>query len=167
MAVIALLLAASFCYGFVSHRNKLFPYGIVRHLYRSVSRQSRPETDGAGQGRPGKQAEQRGDEQKEQLSKLATLPYLRAYVPAPEQRNVTVYKEDLAFEGLNIYVSGHGCEAFLIDMNGRVLHTWKYDYRRFRRDYSLTDEQDKYFNERPGEDHDRFWRRVHLLDDGI
>ena len=48
------------------------------------------------------------------------------YYPAPEMMNVTINKKERAYNGLNFYVSGHGPEALLIDMNGNIIHRWNY-----------------------------------------
>jgi hypothetical protein len=89
--------------------------------------------------------------------RLATLPYLAGYKPAPLYRNVRIYKPGLAFDGLNIYTSGHASEAFLIDMEGKLLHKWEYPF-------------DKAWPEFPKQKESRpryhGWRRVHLFENG-
>ncbi len=62
----------------------------------------------------------------EEKKRLSALGYLPGYRPGPEEKNVTIYDEEKAFNGLNLYISGHGPEAFLIDMHGKVLHSWRY-----------------------------------------
>jgi len=66
------------------------------------------------------------DEQRRELERIATLGYVTGSDPAPEDAGVTVYDPD-ACEGYTIYASRGHPGAFLIDMNGRVLHSWQED----------------------------------------
>ena len=61
---------------------------------------------------------------------LLATPYLQGYRPAGDRSSVTVYDRARAQPGLNLYVSGHAPEAFLIDMTGRVVHRWRCDLGR-------------------------------------
>ncbi len=60
----------------------------------------------------------------DELQKLSALGYLSGYNEAPERKNVTIFDEKKACSGLNLYISGHGPEAILMDMEGNVLHKW-------------------------------------------
>jgi hypothetical protein len=64
-------------------------------------------------------------EDMETMKELANLPYLDGYEPAPDLRDVTVHDPARAFDGLNLVVSAHAAQAALVDMDGRVLHTWQ------------------------------------------
>ncbi len=66
-------------------------------------------------------------------------------------RSVTVHDSARAFQGYNLYNSGHAAAAYLVDMDGRVLHTW-----RARADDVLG----------AAGQGDRPWRRVRLGADG-
>jgi hypothetical protein len=68
--------------------------------------------------------------EQEKLKKLGTLPYLAGSKPVPAQTGVTVYDENLSYSGVNLYTSGHGCEAILMDMQGNFLHKWKYSSKQ-------------------------------------
>ncbi len=60
------------------------------------------------------------------IEKLKSLPYL-AWVPAEkniEKIGVTKYKPSLSYEGFNIYNNDDFSVAYLIDMSGKILHTW-------------------------------------------
>ncbi len=61
---------------------------------------------------------------------LGALPYLAGYEPAPAATGVRRHVPERAFPGLNLYVSGHGPEAVLMDMGGRVRHRWRQPLRR-------------------------------------
>jgi hypothetical protein len=41
-----------------------------------------------------------------------------------EQRGVTIYKRGQTYNGFTLYTSGHAQKAFLIDMQGKVVHEW-------------------------------------------
>ncbi|MCB9678685.1 MAG: aryl-sulfate sulfotransferase [Alphaproteobacteria bacterium] len=63
----------------------------------------------------------------EQIEALETLGYVGGDEPATASTGVTVH-DAAAQDGLNFWVSGHGPEATLMDMDGKVLHTWKKAY---------------------------------------
>ena len=96
------------------------------------------------------------DEQREQIAQLETIGYLSGSMPAPDAHGVTVYDKALAYNGLNLYVSGHDDEALLMDMEGNVLHRWKYEFFRIwpkqRVSVALHGHE--------------CWRRAHLFDNG-
>ena len=93
----------------------------------------------------------------ETMRELADLPYLDGYEPAPDLRNVTVHDAGRAFQGLNLVVSAHAPQAALMDMDGRVLHTWQR-------------EMEEGWAELPGvagrEGFGTFWRRARALPNG-
>ena len=61
----------------------------------------------------------------EQTEGLRALGYFdRAETENPEARSVTTEKAR-ACDGMNLYGSRDKAEAYLIDMSGKVLHTWK------------------------------------------
>ena len=62
---------------------------------------------------------------KERIESLQALGYFdRAETRNPDVRSVTTEKER-ACDGLNLYGSRDRAEAYLVDMSGKVLHTWK------------------------------------------
>jgi hypothetical protein len=100
-------------------------------------------------------AHQLTPEQMEAKKRLETLSYLPGHKPAPAAKNVTIYDEKKAYNGLNLYCSGHGPQAILMDMKGNQLHSWQYDITRvWEKEYD------------PRIPEHQFWRRVHLLENG-
>lgn len=91
----------------------------------------------------------------EERARLVSLPYLGGRMPAGEAygRGVVRHLPERAWEGVNLYNSGHGPEAILIDMEGRPLHRWRYPFER------------AFPEVRPTPD-TPFFRRVHLFPDG-
>jgi hypothetical protein len=71
------------------------------------------------------------EEQLAVLAELRSLGYADATREAPELVSVTRYDEARAEAGLNFYTSGHATAAFLTDMRGNLLHTWRYDDERW------------------------------------
>jgi hypothetical protein len=58
--------------------------------------------------------------------KLKSLGYVN-WFPVEENKDktgVTLYDRELAYDGLNFYNSQISPEAYLIDMNGNILHKW-------------------------------------------
>jgi hypothetical protein len=66
------------------------------------------------------------DEQRRELERISTLGYVTGSDPAPDRSGVTVHDAG-AFGGYTIVVSRGHPGAFLIDMDGRVLHSWRED----------------------------------------
>ena len=62
----------------------------------------------------------------QQMSKLRSLPYLE-WIPAKEDMDktgVVGHNPELALDGLNVYSSWTLPEAYLVDMDGKVVHKW-------------------------------------------
>jgi hypothetical protein len=111
----------------------------------------------AASGAPAESAEER--------ARLVSLPYLGGRAPAPGDgagggsgaadaaRGVVRHLPGRAWPGVNLYTSGHGPEAVLLDMEGEVLHRWRYPFERAFPGVRPTDDS-------------HFFRRVHLFPDG-
>jgi hypothetical protein len=96
-------------------------------------------------------------QQTEEINALEALGYVSGSTPGVGLSGTTQHQADKVATGVNFYSSGHGPEAILVDMSGRVLHTWR-----------------KTFDEAfPGREITRksrlsvhHWRRAILLEDG-
>ncbi len=85
-----------------------------------------------GEQKPGRWRHARAEPDRElprELSAVLALPYLQGSKPAPSESGVRLYDRSRAWDGYNIYTSGHAPEAFLVDMEGRLLHRWHYHTR--------------------------------------
>jgi len=80
------------------------------------------------------------EEQRAELERLATLGYLAGEDPAPPTSGL-VHRAEGAWDGYTVYLSGDFAGAFLVDMDGRVLHAWS-------------------------EDGSEYWVRAHVFPDG-
>lgn len=59
------------------------------------------------------------------ISKLGSLPYLEWFpVKNIKTTGVVLYNRELAFDGWNFYGSWSRPEAYLVDMEGNVVHKW-------------------------------------------
>lgn len=87
---------------------------------------------------------------------VRALPYLQGYRPAEDRPTITRHDPAAAQQGLNLYVSGHAAEAVLVDMDGRVLHRWRYPLRRLWPELAADPDTPKL----------DYWRRAHLFPDG-
>jgi len=96
------------------------------------------------------------EEQKKELERLRSIGYLAGSQPAVESTGVTVYERDRAGSGLNFYTSGHFAGAVLMDMEGRVLHEWRYDFLKAWPDETESAEVDGA----------EYWRWAHLMENG-
>ncbi len=150
----------SFAYGIVTATYNLFPYSALRYGYKAAQHLlTKEETRSSGFWHVARQMEDEAisDEQREGIEKLASLPYLRGSKAAKDVQDVTIYDKTFAQDGFNFYVSGHGPEAFLLDMQGNLLHKWRYAYEEIWPDELPFDEW---------EIHKTFWRRAHLFANG-
>lgn len=129
--VVFVVLSLGVLYGFAAGRRRFFPYSMIRGLYAPDTEIPAAEGDTPGRWRP---ARDRGreltGEESEEASRLATLGYLRGVKPAGVHEGVTLYDPERAYGGLNLFTSGHGPEALLMNMSGEVLHTWRCDFSR-------------------------------------
>jgi hypothetical protein len=97
----------------------------------------------------------------ETATALLANPYLQGYRPAPGGVASVVPRHDRerAWPGLNLYVSGHAAEAYLVDMEGRPVHRWRHDLRRVWPELYRGDDAARI---RALE----YWRRAEVLPDG-
>jgi hypothetical protein len=96
------------------------------------------------------------EEQRERIAQLEAIGYLSGSVKASALAGVTLHDRERAYRGLNFYTSGHAPEAVLMDMDGNVLHRWRYNFLDLWPDYPKG-----WMNAGAG-----FWRRAHLYENG-
>lgn len=88
---------------------------------------------------------------------LDALGYMDGYEKAPSNTGVTRHVREKASGGYNFYVSGHDAQATLMDMDGKVLHTWALPFSAAFPDEPPTDRADNT---------QAYWRRGHLFENG-
>jgi hypothetical protein len=92
----------------------------------------------------------------EEIAQLEAIGYTGGDELASTSNGITVYDPERAHDGINFWVSGHGPEATLMDMDGTVLHRWAMSYD------DAFPGGERYFNHHGAE----FWRRAHLFPNG-
>ena len=97
------------------------------------------------------------EEERESVEQLRSLGYIAGGAEAPGAAGVTIHDTAGAWQGLNLYVSGDFPGARLIDMEGRVVHEWRYDFLD-----AWPDRQHAYATDTGS----RFWFHAHLFENG-
>ncbi len=92
-------------------------------------------------------------EQRYRIDQLVAIGYLSGS-RKPAGRGVTLHDPRRSQAGLNFFTSGHAPEALLMDMDGRVLHRWRFDF------------SDAWPNPRRLTETTGYWRRAHLFENG-
>ena len=91
------------------------------------------------------------------LEQFEALPYAHGSGHIPDRTGVVFHDKDRAYNGRNIFISGHDPAAILMDMEGKELHRWYFSLWDIWPDYRITG-INKYC--------DHYWRRVHLYGNG-
>ena len=147
LGLLAVLLLASFFAGFWAGR-------IVRSERVSTQQQEYGGEGGLFHERGHAAAEPEDDLYK--LALLDSLIYGTGSNVPKAPRGVTVPDPARVADGYNLYSSGHGPQAFLMDMSGRALHEWHMD-------------RNTVWPHLAGVDHgksNRYFERVRLFDNG-
>jgi len=157
----------SMIYGIMSAKRENWVYGVYHALYVKKQQlfQKEEKTPRAVNRQTGLWHKARQDnsdiilteKQKKALDGLNALPYLRGYNVAPDTRNVTIYDKASAYDGINFVLSSDAPHAFLMDMEGNLLHEWSIDFKEVwpeRADSTMQRLQQQY------------WRRARLMSNG-
>ncbi len=112
---------------------------------------SRSETGAGRWVRPGRTAVD--SDQQNMIDRLLSIGYLQGSRPA-QASGVTIHVEEKVAAGFNLYSSGHAPEARLVDMSGKLLHSWRLPYEAAFGPL-----------EKPVTNAE-WWRRVHLFRNG-
>jgi len=135
-------------YGLTAAKYKLFPYPQVQKVYGFATGRAKKNA-----GPPhGRWTVLGSTEETDHSEEMKALPYLQGSRPASGMSGVNLYKASLTSSGLNLVVSADAPEAFLMDMDGKIVHRW----------ISPKDQVDI----PKGHEKDTYWRRVHLYPNG-
>jgi len=149
-----LLASASFVAGYIAHKRLLISPRLraaVGHRLAGVPLQ--------GRFRPFRPpGEIAGPPHEAMIQQLNAIGYVQGRVPAPATEGVTVFDRERSFRGLNLYASAHASVACLMDMEGEILHEWRYEFSRVWPDF-----EPGRLTSMPGT---TYWRRVHLYENG-
>ncbi len=94
-----------------------------------------------------------GKKRSDSLARLAALPYLQVKSPPSKNVGVTHYDEESAYPGVNLCVSLCPLRAFIMDMEGTIIHKWEIEVPEAWPE--LKERWDDYN-----------WRNVHLFKNG-
>lgn len=142
VALIAAVVSAVVVWGWIGGRSRepprRRPHVIEHHaaptwLDRLDGKQRAALRDAGGYGHWSRIRPRRRGIDEATGARLEALGYADAVAPAPDAVGVVRYDASQAWNGLNLYVAGHGPDATLMDMNGRVLHRWTFPMLRPRR----------------------------------
>lgn len=117
LALLVAVLAAGFAWGYFAHRNQVFPYPLAMHLafQAGVVKPPSPEDE---LGRPVNAAH----------AAVESLPYVSGTVD-PQSERSGVYEHDpgRAAAGWSFFTPRLRPQAFLVAMDGEVVHGWRTD----------------------------------------
>ena len=170
LVVAPLTLLGSFAYGVLCERAALPPHELVERTFvwckelpvlRRIYQALREKKEAPGRFhelRPRPGTRDLDEHQRRTMDRLLTIGYVSGSEKATGLENVTRYAPAMAYQGLNLTTSGHGPEALLVDMTGRVLHRWRYTF------------EDAFPDHPPylaalGQNY-TYWRRAHLYENG-
>lgn len=159
LVLLVAIFAAGCGYGMLAERTQLFPYSLVRTVLTAARGDGRDESPEAGRWRISRQASGEDGltaEQREEMEKLESIGYLTGSTPAGAGSGVSVHDRTLVQDGLNLVVSGHEPWAGIMDMEGNLLHEWRFDFEAAWPGRETP----------PDITGDDYWRRVTLLADG-
>ena len=101
------------------------------------------------------QSEGNGDPDDEMYEKLIGLGYLQGHDKASGSSGIIVHAEKHTDNTLNLCVSGHAPSAYIMDMNGDILHRWI--YKKATKIWPDLSEKNSDIS---------YWRRAHLFPNG-
>ncbi len=70
----------------------------------------------------------KSEEERREIERLEAMGYLPGSQPVKARTGLLRHDRERAYQGLNLYVSGHGPVAHLMDMDGNLLHKWGLSY---------------------------------------
>jgi len=118
-----------FLHGVFTYRNHVFPYRLLKRATLEGQDKIPMQNLGVlpGRWRQARSLDEEGltAEQRKEMDDLKSIGYFRGTRQTAGHNGITIYKKDQAYDGLNLYTSGHAPEAILMDMEGHPRHTWK------------------------------------------
>jgi len=96
----------------------------------------------------------------DEIKKLESLGYLSGSELSTGNQNVIFYNKEKAYNGLNLWVTGNALEAYLMDMDGKIVHTWNLNLSEVWPTFEnkMIDIVDKHLT--------YYFRRAHLFENG-
>ena len=158
LLLLVLIGGGAFGYGFASAKRGLFPHDLLVRIWRGRSGEPSKKTVETTFETGWFERVRGGDAATpEMLEELDKLGYSQSYQAAGAEFGVVENDAARAWPGLNLVVSAHEPSAFLMDMEGRTLHEWRFPYERVPEPEGF---------DPPGTFGTRYWRRARLLPGG-
>lgn len=114
---ILVLVVSAFAWGYSTHETGTFPDALIQSFLQRIGLRTAPPPHRL---QPETSVVDSAD--------LLSLPYLSG---SPDttggKRGVTVHDPERAHPGLNLYSSARESQAFLLDMEGQLIHRWEID----------------------------------------
>jgi hypothetical protein len=162
LLALSLIFTFGYCSAYVFRRHDLRSAPVATTQPGRVKAVAgRPEIP--GRWAPMKQSAQDAQRRAAAIRQLESVGYLGGYKPRPNVTGVTTHDRERAYPGLNLYTSGHATKAFLMSMDGTILHEWSYDFRKVWPDYERRLDVHALATTSANTD---YWRRVHLYPNG-
>jgi len=95
----------------------------------------------------------------EDIERLEALGYIGGEVPRTENEVIRVHDPERVLHGYNFYIAGHGPQAYLMTMDGEVVHEW---HRQIDEDWLGLEEEESQTHRYEAS----LWRRAHLYPNG-
>jgi len=146
----------SFLFGMYSYHSRNIIYKVSRMVYHKLSSD---ETKDKISESSRLNIVTKKQAHKIDMADINSLPYLQGVVSAPPRTGVTIHKSEKAYAGLNLYVSSHKPSAYLLDMEGKVLHEWHCPFEKVWPSQKLN-------NPHASEKHKKYWSDVYLYPNG-
>ena len=128
-----------------------------------VSRYNLLERTKAGRWAPRRNSSRDEQRSLDAIRQLESIGYLGGDHPRPNITGVTTYDRERAHPGLNLYTSGHATKAFLMTMDGAIVHEWSYDFWKVWPDYTWRNDRKVGMAVKQNTD---YWRRAYMYPNG-
>jgi outer membrane protein assembly factor BamB len=133
-------MGTSFAWGFISHREKVFPFPQLRRA--AVSLNVIKEPPEVIERRRLKKVDYRSPASKT-IKALEALGYVEeVYDPDHEKSGVLLHDPNLTYDAPRFFDVGNPIEAHLIDVEGTILHRWHYPMGKNWHSVTLLDDGD-------------------------
>jgi hypothetical protein len=126
LAGFALLLIVGFVHGYLARWKKIFPDAYIRKWIAAEPGARSPSPAASAPA-----AASEGAEDSAKLDALLSLGYAAGYVAAREAKGVVQHDRRSVAAGYNLLLSGHAPAAYLLDMDGEVIHSWAATFEDF------------------------------------
>jgi hypothetical protein len=131
---------------------RAFPDAYMSRLFAAPSGAAKPSPPS-----PDKPGDASKADEERTIEALTSLGYAAGYVPIREAKGVVQHDRKSASPGYNLLLSGHAPAAYLLDMEGEILHSWAATFSEVWPESQLGPAQGR---------RESFWKRAYLYPNG-